>query len=232
MIQKLAHLVRRWCYQRKVPQLAARAGGSGAMGQDLLVLELLGGLRSGVFVDVGASDGVTISNTYHLECQHGWSGLAVEPIPSIYEKLRQSRRCRTLNACMSDRSGKASFTEVVDGAHMYSGLNTKMDPRHARRIRRSIARQKRGFTREIEVRCVTWAEALSEAGLTRVDFLSLDTEGGELDILRSIDFSTTPVRVISVENNYFTHDYAKLLEPMGFERVGAFKVDEIYRLRR
>lgn len=202
------------------------------MGQDLFVLEQLGGLRGGVFVDVGASDGVTISNTFHLECQHGWTGLAVEPIPSVYEKLSQSRRCRTLNACVSDRPGRASFTEVVDGVHMYSGLSTKMDPRHKRRISRTIARKKCGFTREIEVRCVTWAQALAEAGLSRVDFLSLDTEGGELDILRSIDFSATPVRMISVENNYFTHDYAKLLEPLGFERVGAFKVDEIYRLKR
>jgi len=228
MISKLSHLWRRWRYQQNVTQLQARGGGSGAMGQDVFVLELLEGMRAGCFVDIGASDGVSISNTFHLEREHGWRGLAVEPIPSIFEKLKAARRCQTLNVCISDRSGTARFTEVVDGTHMYSGLSEKMDERHVRRIRRAIERRGQGRTREIQVRCVTWAEALETAGIAKVDFLSLDTEGGELDILRSINFSATPVRVISVENNYFTHDYARLLEPQGFKRVGAFKVDEFY----
>jgi len=86
----------------------------------------------------------------------------------------------------------------------------------------------RGSVREIEVECVYWADALARYSIREVDFLSLDTEGGELDILRSIDFDATPIRAISVENNYFTHDYAQFLGPKGYRRVGAFRVDEIY----
>jgi FkbM family methyltransferase len=62
--------------------------------------------------------------------------------------------------------------------------------------------------REIQVECVRWVDALARFSIREVDFLSLDTEGGELDILRTINFDSTPVRVISVENNYYTHDYA------------------------
>jgi FkbM family methyltransferase len=228
MIWKIAHIWRRWRYQQIVPQLEARRGGTGAEGQDVFIAEALGGLRGGVFVDIGASDGVSVSNTCYLERELGWNGLAVEPIPGIYAKLIAARKCRTLNACVSDRSGSARFTEVVEGTHMYSALTEKMDRRHQRRIRRSIARNGRGHTREIDVACLTWAAALATAGIRKVDFLSLDTEGGELGILRTIDFSATPVRAISVENNYYTHHYARLLEPLGFRRLGAFKVDEIY----
>ena len=111
---------------------------------------------------------------------------------------------------------------------MLSGLTEKMDPRHKRRIRRSIARLGRGTAREIEVNCVTWASALAAHSISTVDFLSLDTEGGELDILKSIDFRLTPVRIISVENNFFTHDIHDYLVTQGFNRLGAFSVDEIY----
>jgi FkbM family methyltransferase len=225
---KLSHLIRRWRYIRTVKQLTPIAGGTGACGQDLLVLELLGGRRDGTFVDIGANDGVSISNTLHLEREFGWSGLAIEPLPSIYEKLTQARKCHTLNACVSDKAGQALFTEVVGGVNMYSGLSGKMDRRHRRRIDRSIHRSGRGSVREIQVECVRWADALARFSIREVDFLSLDTEGGELDILRTINFDSTPVRVISVENNYYTHDYAQLLEPKGFRRVGAFRVDEIY----
>jgi FkbM family methyltransferase len=228
VFSKIAHLWNRWRYQRDVPQLIPRKGGTGACGQDVYVAEILGGKRGGVFVDIGASDGVSISNTCYLERDLGWSGLAVEPIPSVFARLSQARRCQLLNACITDRSGKSRFTEVVDGVDMYSGLSEKMDPRHRRRIRRTIKRQRRGDVREIEVDCVTWHDALARHGIREVDFLSLDTEGGELDILRSIDFARTPVKVISVENNYFTHAYTELLSKHGFERLGAFKVDEIH----
>lgn len=228
IFSKARHLWNRWRYQKTVPQLAPRKGGTGACGQDLYVAELLGKKRGGVFVDIGASDGVRVSNTCYLERELGWTGLAVEPIPSVFVRLTEERRCRLLNACISDRPGKALFTEVVDGVDMYSGLSEKMDPRHRRRIHRAIRRNRRGQIREIEVECVTWDEALARSQITAVDFLSLDTEGGELDILRTINFEKTPVRVISVENNYFSHDFSRLLSRCGFERVGAFKVDEIH----
>jgi len=227
MISKLVHHVRRFIYLRTVRQLAPIAGGIGANGQDLFVAKMLGNKQSGVFVDIGANDGVKISNTLYFERELGWSGLAVEPLPCIFEKLQSNRRCHVLNACISDKEGKSCFLEVVGASNMLSGLASKLDPRHVRRIHKNIRRQG-GTVHEIEVETTTWEVALSKYLIKCVDFLSLDTEGGELDILRSIDFVGTPVRVISVENNYFTHKICRFLETKGFERCGAFGVDEIY----
>jgi len=56
-----------------------------ACGQDVFVAELLSFKKNGVFVDIGANDGVTISNTWYFEKELGWDGIAIEPIPQIYE---------------------------------------------------------------------------------------------------------------------------------------------------
>lgn len=202
-------------------------GGLGALGQDLFVAQMLGYKRGGVFVDIGANDGVSGSNTLFFERELGWSGLAVEPIPSAFEKCRQNRQCHLLNACVSDQNGQAQFLEVAGPAQMLSGLENKLNRRHLRRIRRNVGRQG-GTVRRINVETITWHTALERFGIRNVDFLSLDTEGGELDILRSIDFNRTPVNVISVENNYYTQAIGALLSSRGFGRCGAFAVDEIY----
>ncbi len=207
--------------------LSDRQGGSGACGQDVLVHELLNHKREGVFVDIGANNGVTISNTYRLERDFAWTGIAVEPIPSTFEKLEARRSCHAVQGCVTPTGGTASFLEVVKGSNMLSTLAVNDVGLTARRLRKSI-RRRRAEIREIEVKCFTFDSLLEKFGISEVDFLSVDTEGGELEILKSIDFARTPVRVISVENNYYTRTIRKFLEATGFRYVGSFKVDEIY----
>ena len=202
-------------------------GGYGAGGQDIYIAGLLGRPDHGTFVDIGANDGMTISNTLYFEKELGWNGLAIEPIPGAYEKLKSNRSCRTLNACISDREGTAEFLEVEGRAQMLSGLVTKYDKQHLRRINRSIKRLG-GSIKKTEVECMRIGTALSRFKINRIDFLSLDTEGGELDILRDIDFNAVPVRAISVENNYFTFAIRDYLSTHGFKHMGTIGVDEIY----
>ena len=84
MLSKLAHYIKRFLYTKDYRMLPPLPNGIGACGQDTLIAELLGSKRDGVFIDIGANDGVTISNTYFLEKELGWSGVAIEPIPSIF----------------------------------------------------------------------------------------------------------------------------------------------------
>src|SRR6185437_13930306 len=63
------------------------------LGQDLLVLELLDGLRDGFFLDSGAANGTDSSNTLLLEAEYGWSGICIEPDPQLYQQLVRVRRC-------------------------------------------------------------------------------------------------------------------------------------------
>lgn len=226
-MKKPSHYIRQFIYRRKVNILPEIAGGYGARGQDIYVAGLLGRPRHGTFVDIGANDGVTISNTLYFEKELGWNGLAIEPIPVAYEKLKANRNCHTLNACISDREGKAEFLEVEGRAQMLSGLLTKYDKQHLRRINRTVKRLG-GSVKTTEVECLRIGTALSRFNIDRIDFLSLDTEGGELGILQDMDFDTIPVRAISVENNYFTFAIRDYLGPYGFKHMGTIGVDEIY----
>jgi hypothetical protein len=87
LIAKLAHLMRRVRYNRTHTLLPSLPGGYAACGQDVLVAALLGNQRNGVFVDIGANDGVSISNSLYFEERLGWTGLAVEPLPGAYARL-------------------------------------------------------------------------------------------------------------------------------------------------
>lgn len=202
-------------------------GGSGACGQDVLVAELLGNKRDGFFVDIGANDGRTISNTFFLEKDLGWSGIAVEPIPSVFETLSANRNCTLINGCVTIKSGKGKFFEVVGGPNMLSTLAVHNIGLTARRLRKN-AKRHNATIREIDVPCFVFEELAEKYGIKQIDFLSVDTEGGELEILKSIDFSRFPTKVISVENNYYTLEIRSYLESQGFLYLGTFKVDEIY----
>lgn len=202
-------------------------GGVAACGQDILVHELVGQKQGGVFLDIGANDGVTISNTYYLESKFGWTGLAIEPIPSVFEKLKMNRACRAIHGCVTAVPGNAKFIEVVGGPHMLSTLATHNTGLTARRLAKK-AKKKGATLNEIEVKCYNLNELTRLHGITKVDFLSVDTEGGELDILKSINFDELPVKVISVENNYYVNSIRSYLESKGFLYIGTFKVDEIY----
>jgi len=207
--------------------LAAPGGGGGQFGQDILVHQLIGRKLNGIFVDIGANDGVTISNTVLLERNFGWTGIAVEPIPSVFEKLKSNRKCHMVHGCVTPNAGKAKFLEMVGGTHMLSTLAMHNVGLTARRLRKS-AKRNNATINEIDVECFTFHSLVEKYGIKEVDFLSVDTEGGELEILKSIDFDKVPVRVISVENNYFVSSIRRFLESEGFIYIGTFKIDEIY----
>ena len=226
-MKKLSHYYRQFLYRRQVKLLPAVTGGYGAGGQDIYVADLLGRPRDGTFVDIGANDGVTISNTLYFEKELDWSGLAIEPMPGAYAKLRANRRCHTLNACISDREGTAEFLEIEGRAGMLSGLVQKYDQQHLRRIDRTLKRLG-GSKKTTTVECLRFATVLARFNIKRIDFLSLDTEGGELDILKDIDFKAIPIRAISVENNFFTFAIRDHLRPFGFQHMGTIGIDEIY----
>ncbi len=227
MANKLYHYFNRFRYHQTHRMLQEIKGGSGACGQDILISRLLNNKRNGVFIDIGANDGTTISNTLYLEKELGWNGIAIEPIPSVYEKLKQNRTCTVVHGCVTPTSGKAKFLEVVGAPNMLSTLAIHSVGLTARRIRKN-AKRNNTTVREIDVECYSFESLVKKSSISEVDFLSIDTEGGELDILKSINFDVTPVKIISVENNYYTNNIRTYMEKSGFLYLGTFKVDEIY----
>lgn len=100
----------------------------GQCAQDKLLFEhYFWGKKEGVFVDIGAHNGVTYSNSYFFE-KLGWKGLCVEPIPECYQQLVKNRKCVTVQGCVTDFTGKGEFVRIkspVVGLEMLSGLLRK-----------------------------------------------------------------------------------------------------------
>jgi len=175
------------------------------LGQDALVDQYLRGKRHGVFVDIGAYDGVTFSNTLMLERERGWTGICIEPLPDVFPILQKSRRCICVQACMGNREEAAvEFLAVQSQAtptRMLSGVVSEYDPRHLARV--DIELHAYGGTKNvIRVPMRHLHSVLHEHGVERVDYLSIDTEGSEMLILRSTVLSAIGHPCITVENNY------------------------------
>ena len=111
----------------------------GQYGQDQIFHEeLFGGRKGGVFVDVGAHDGVSFSNTLFFERELGWRGLCIEPIPEIFDDLAKNRSAICVRACVARKTGSKKFLRVRGYAEMLSGMLDSYDPRHAARLHKEV----------------------------------------------------------------------------------------------
>jgi FkbM family methyltransferase len=209
------------------PEALRAEGYASQCGQDKVVVEeFFPGLRGGVFVDIGAHDGVSFSNTLYLERELGWGGIAVEPMPEVFERLERNRGCIKVQGCISAATGTAKFRRITGYAEMLSGLVGNYDPRHLERIQREIAAQG-GSYEELTVRCFRLNDLLEEYRLAEVHYLNVDVEGAELDILRSIDFSAVRIHVCGIENNYRDPRIPELMHARGYD-LAAVVGDEFY----
>src|SRR5258708_2673102 len=97
---------------------------SSQYGQDLFAVEVLQGLRGGFFLDSGAADGISGSNTLLLESSYGWKGICIEPNRTLFAALARNRKCQCVNCCLYTRNGSVEFLEnarmlggILDGYH-------------------------------------------------------------------------------------------------------------------
>lgn len=192
-------------------------------GQDLFLTEVLfPRLEGGYFVDIGANDGVSLSNTWLLEKRRNWKGVCIEPQPDIFAALRRNRHCECVNCCVSSEEGEVEFLQVI-GANMLSGMMDSFDERHRQRIRTEVGPDNERIIR-VQARRF---DSIVPPGTT-IDYLSIDTEGAERVILEAIPFGRYRIRVLSVENNYgepFIHNF---LKGKGFRLVAVIGDDEFY----
>jgi FkbM family methyltransferase len=184
--------------------------------------------RGGVFVDIGAHDGVSFSNSLFFERELGWSGVCVEPIPEVFGKLQKNRRCVCIQSCVDEKPGRVRFTRVTGYGEMLSGISSKYDSKHRERIERTVTSEG-GRLEEIEVEAVTPADLLRSHSIRRVDLLNIDTEGNESAILHSWPFDLAKPRVILVENNYHDSRNRDFLAKHGYRLVKTLG-DDIFQL--
>jgi FkbM family methyltransferase len=178
--------------------------------------------RDGVFVDVGAYDGLTGSNTLFFEKFQGWRGICIEPDGAQYAKLSAVRSCECVQACIADRDSMARFLSVTDGLTMMGGLVDHYEPGDLKMV------SERSGSRIINLATRRLDAVLNEHNVTAIDYLSVDTEGSELAILRSLDFARFKVRALSVENNRNLPQIPDHMRSAGYSRIARLGVDDIY----
>ncbi len=159
-------------------------------GEDVLLDSLYPEVTAGFYVDIGANDPSFCSVTRYFY-ERGWSGINVEPVPSLCEKLRKARpRDLTLNLGLSDREGSLTFYESPS----ITGWST-FSPNMAAHYR------KQGMSLTEQVIPVLTLTGLFEKYVDRpVDFLKIDVEGLEAEVVRGIDWSQCRPRALVIEN--------------------------------
>lgn len=181
--------------------------------QDLFVALLLDNRENGYFVEFGATDGVTGSNTLLFERHAGWSGILAEPARIWHQMLAKNRKCIVAHECVWRASGdQVEFRQAADPGLSTMNRFANSDS-HASKRRQSTI---------YSVPTITLNDLLARHGApSRIDFLSIDTEGSELDILTAFAFNRYEVSVLIVEHNFREQREAihALLTGHGFVRV-------------
>ena len=193
-------------------------------GQDKIIKEVFfKNKKNGFFVEIGAYDGVVGSNCYYFERFLNWNGIALEPSNFQFEKLKKNRKCKLLNSAVSNEIKEVEFIEVVEGLTQMSGINNDSFKRNID----IILNNNKSKTRTFNLKTITFEQIVSKD--TDIDYLSIDIEGGEMDLLNSINFNNNDIKVISVENNVPTkQNFKDFFDNKGFiyfDRVGQ---DEIF----
>ena len=180
--------------------------------QDMFVLDELGYKRDGYFVEFGATNGVDFSNTYLLETEMGWRGILAEPARVWQDALVANRKCCISFDCVWSKSREElEFNEV--GAADLSTINVFSDvDEHAKT---------RTEGKKYNVHTVSLLDLLNKYKAPKeIDYLSIDTEGSEFEILSAFDFDAYKFKVITCEHNYtpMREKLADLLTSKGYTR--------------
>lgn len=160
------------------------------------------GYKNGVFMDIGAHDGVDINNTLYFEKNNEWTGVNVEPLKKVYNRLVTNRpKCININCAINDTVGTAEFISNTGYTEMLSGLKTEFDPRHLKRIN-DENRDKKASSETITINTKRIETICDEYNIKHINYLSIDVEGGEMKVLQSINFDKVFIDVIGFENNF------------------------------
>ena len=178
--------------------------------------------KGGFFIEAGALDGESDSTTLHFELEHGWTGLLVEPVPLSYNKLlKRNRKAWSVQTCLSTKKSPETinFSLAASSAATMSGIvvsNATQDD-------------------IVEMQCLPLYSLLLSLDNPTVDFLSLDIEGAEFQVLKNIPWESVDIRTISVETEFAgevmegdREDIIRLLTGVGYTHLDSIARDDIF----
>jgi FkbM family methyltransferase len=184
--------------------------------------------KSGTFIEIGADDGIDKSNTKFFE-ELGWNGICIEPSPVRFKQLISNRNCICENFAISDVIGEIEFMDIKGWGKGLSGLTSKYSDEHLERIKIEIKHPNNNGHNLIKVKSTTLETILDKHDIKHIDFCSIDTEGCELDIIKTINFNNIKIDIILVENNYESNDVRQYLKMSGYKMINRLYIDDVYQ---
>ncbi|MEM7189667.1 MAG: FkbM family methyltransferase [Pseudomonadota bacterium] len=182
--------------------------------QDLWVIYETGERRGGFFVEFGAGNGISMSNTALLEKGHGWTGILAEPNPGFHARLGRERKAAIDHDCVHATTGGTEVFLCTERPAFSRLAAIRPDDAFEREGQRRVER-------ELMVPTVSLNDLLDRHGAPgKIDYISIDTEGAELDILSTFEFRRRQVALFTIEHN-FTPERAgvqALMEANGYIR--------------
>ena len=171
-------------------------------------------LRSGFFVEIGVMNGTTQNSTLILE-KNGWSGILVEPVPKNIKQIKKTRTTPLIEGAVWKEDG---IVEIIDvGVRGHTGI---------RQTHRNLNSKVNSF----KVKSYHFS---SLPVPKRINYLQIDTEGSELEILDSINMNIYNIDYICIEDTLGNKDndqtYHNFLTKLGYEKIHTNKQDRIYK---
>jgi FkbM family methyltransferase len=193
-------------------------------GEDRHLQALFGGKTAGACVEVGANDGRTGSNTLFFE-QLGWDCVLVEANPELCAVLRRERTGQVFECAASAEEGVATL-QLSEGEAWANQISTICVGEAAERA----LNRGRVTTRAVQVRTRPLDDILGEAGLATIDFITIDVEGHELEVLKGLTLDRWRPAILIIEDNIrFTgHRVREHLNRQGYVRFFRTGINDWY----
>jgi FkbM family methyltransferase len=162
--------------------------------QDIFVLSESDFKKNGYFIEFGGTNGIDLSNSYILEKEYGWSGIVAEPGKKWHQELFKNRRCIVDTRCVWRASGEKLLFNQPSEAEL-STIDTFSNSDNHSKTREG--------GEKFYVDTISLVDLLDHhAAPKHIDYLSIDTEGSEYEILSAFDFQKYKIKIITCEHNY------------------------------
>jgi FkbM family methyltransferase len=186
------------------------------LNQDLFVLILKNFKTNGIFVEFGVCDGIFLSNSFILEKKYNWSGVVCEPLKSFQTKLSQNRNCSIDHRAVYSSSNLTVEFREISGNEELSGIGSSFLEDNC-----EIIRNENYISYQVET--ISLTDLLNDYNIpVSIDFISIDTEGSEFDILSNFNFDKYDVDIFTVEHNYIhskREEIKNLMEKNHYTRI-------------
>ncbi|MEG6548832.1 FkbM family methyltransferase [Desulfocurvibacter africanus] len=182
----------------------------------------------GFFLDIGANHPFNLSNTYYFE-NNGWSGMAFEPQPHIHTLWKDARKTPCYPLALGDQDDTISFNSIISDnwVHAMAYIDTGSDNRGEQ----LQGMGEKYIIEQIKVKQVRLDEFLRKNKISEIDFISMDVEGYEMNVLRGIDFSSVQIKCFVIENDATCigdNTIRNFLKDKGYMHIARLSGDDVF----